>query len=238
VKYLDLAQAFPLLAIFVADHPEEIIELFDQEAMNVAVNAYPGYSNVTGQVHVRITDMPMRDKIRHLRERHLNVLVRVVGVVVRRTSVFPQLQIVNYNCVPCNFLLGPFTQTSDAEIKPGKCPACQKTGPFRLNMAKTIYQNYQKITLQESPSSVPAGRIPRQKEVILLHDLIDSCSPGEEVDITAIYKHTYDHNLNKQNGFPVFQTVLIANHVEKKDDDSKSFKMTEEDIQVDRLLSL
>jgi hypothetical protein len=46
---------------------------------------------------------------------------------------------------------------------------------------KTIYRNYQKLTLQESPGIVPAGRLPRYKEVILLNDLIDCARPGEEI---------------------------------------------------------
>ena len=32
---------------------------------------------------------------------------------------------------------------------------------------------------------MPAGRLPRHKEVILLHDLIDKARPGEEVDVTG-----------------------------------------------------
>ncbi len=37
------------------------------------------------------------------------------------------------------------------------------------------------MTLQESPGSVPPGRLPRHREVILLADLIDSAKPGEEI---------------------------------------------------------
>lgn len=48
---------------------------------------------------------------------------------------------------------------------------------------QTIYRNYQKLTLQESPGIVPAGRLPRYKEVILLNDLIDCARPGEEIVI-------------------------------------------------------
>ncbi len=44
----------------------------------------------------------------------------------------------------------------------------------QINMKDTVYRNYQKITLQESPGSVPAGRLPRSKEVILLNDLVSS----------------------------------------------------------------
>lgn len=48
-------------------------------------------------------------------------------------------------------------------------------------MLQTVYRNYQKLTLQESPGTVPAGRLPRYKEVILLNDLIDCARPGEEI---------------------------------------------------------
>jgi DNA replication licensing factor MCM2 len=85
-----------------------------------------------------------------------------------------------------------------------------------------VYKNYQKLTLQESPGTVPPGRLPRQREVILLWDLIDSAKPGEEVEITGyksqkgifnirIYRNSFDAGLNMKNGFPVFKTIIEAN---------------------------
>lgn len=65
-------------------------------------------------------------------------------------------------------------------------------------MEQTIYRNYQKITIQESPGKIPAGRIPRSKECILLSDLCDRCKPGDEVDVTAIYTNNYDGSLNTE----------------------------------------
>jgi len=82
---------------------------------------------------------------------------------------------------------------------------------------------------EESPGSVPAGRVPRQKDVILLHDLIDSVSPGEMVDVTAVYKHVFDASLNTKNGFPVFATILQANYVSKHTHAMASFKLNDED---------
>lgn len=54
-------------------------------------------------------------------------------------------------------------------------------------MEQTIYRNYQKITLQESPGRIPAGRIPRSKDCIMLADLCDRCKPGDEIDVTGTY---------------------------------------------------
>ncbi len=56
---------------------------------------------------------------------------------------------------------------------------------LQVNSSETVYRDFQKLTLQESPGSVPAGRLPRSKEVILTNDLIDVARPGEEIDVTG-----------------------------------------------------
>ena len=48
---------------------------------------------------------------------HLNALINVVGVVTRRTAVFPQLKVVQFLCVKCGSLVGPFHQTDQSEIQ-------------------------------------------------------------------------------------------------------------------------
>lgn len=50
------------------------------------------------------------------------------------TGVLPQLSMVKYNCSKCSFVLGPFCQSQNQEVKPGSCPECQSTGPFEVNM--------------------------------------------------------------------------------------------------------
>ena len=81
-----------------------------------------------------------------------------------------------YDCAKCKYKNGPFVQNQSHEVRPLSCSNCQSKGPFEVNIQETVYRNYQKITLQESPGTVPAGRLPRSKEIILLHDLIDIVS--------------------------------------------------------------
>ena len=93
----------------------------------------------------------------------MGCLVKISGVVTRRSAVFPQLKICKYNCTNCGYVMGPYT-VNGAETKMAgvQCPACQAKGPYTLNTEQTVYCNYQKLTLQESPGSVPAGRPPPQ----------------------------------------------------------------------------
>jgi DNA replication licensing factor MCM2 len=87
---------------------------------------------------------------------------------------------------------------------------------MHLKLCKFFFRNYQKISLQETPNHVTAGRLPTTKQVILLNDLIDSTRPGDEIDVTGIFLNCPDFHLNLKNGFPIFNTVIEANFVQKK----------------------
>ncbi|KAK3378117.1 MCM2/3/5 family-domain-containing protein [Podospora didyma] len=237
VSYEHLSTSKAILAYFLANAPAEMLKLFDEVAMEVVLLHYPDYERIHSEIHVRIFDLPVHYTLRQLRQSHLNCLVRVSGVVTRRTGVFPQLKYVKFDCTKCGVTLGPFQQEANVEVKITYCQSCQSRGPFTLNSEKTVYRNYQKLTLQESPGTVPAGRLPRHREVILLWDLIDKAKPGEEIEITGIYQNNYDAQLNNRNGFPVFATILEANNVLKSHDQLAGFRMTEEDEHEIRRLS-
>ena len=237
VSYEHLSASKAILAYFLANAPAEMLKLFDEVAMDVVLLHYPDYERIHAEIHVRIYDLPVHYTLRQLRQSHLNCLVRVSGVVTRRSGVFPQLKYVKFDCTKCGVTLGPFQQESNVEVKITYCQSCQSRGPFTLNSEKTVYRNYQKLTLQESPGTVPAGRLPRHREVILLWDLIDKAKPGEEIEVTGIYRNSYDAQLNNRNGFPVFATILEANNIVKSHDQLAGFRMTEEDEHQIRQLS-
>ena len=46
---------------------------------------------------------------------------------------------VKYDCSKCNFILGPFFQGQNSEVRPGSCPECQSRGPFEINMDEVPY---------------------------------------------------------------------------------------------------
>ncbi|KAF7984233.1 hypothetical protein HWV62_16046 [Athelia sp. TMB] len=237
VSYLHLALSKPILAYFLTNSPTAMLTIFDEVALNAILVYYPSYERIHSEVHVRIADLPLSSSLRDLRRSNLNNLVRVTGVVTRRSGVFPQLKYVKFDCKKCGAVIGPFYQDASREVKISYCANCESKGPFSVNSEQTIYRNYQKMTLQESPGSVPAGRLPRHREVILLWDLIDTAKPGEEVEITGVYRNNFDASLNAKNGFPVFSTIIEANHVNKKEDLFAAFRLTEEDEKEMRALA-
>ena len=132
-----------------------------------------------------------------------------------RSEIFNQLKKIIYKCLKCGFLKGPFFINTINDIRLGSCTSCQSTGPFPIDKQKTIYRNFQKLTLQESPNEVLPGRIPRCKEVILFGDNIDKARPGDYIEVTGIYMNRYECSLNIRQGFPLFSTLIEANCISK-----------------------
>lgn len=238
VNYPHFFSTEPNISIWLADVPSEILAIFNEAATEVTMSVFSEYSLIHPEIFVRIANLPVLDQLRDIRHIHLNTLIKVSGVVTRRSGVFPHLRVVRLTCEKCQHVLAPnATSHAKPERSISLCTECGSRGPFTVNSEQTLFGNYQKLNLQESPGKVPAGRLPRYKEVILLNDLIDTARPGDEVEVTGIYRHNVDPNINIMNGFPVFSTVIEANYVRKVEDAHAETELTDDDIKEIRDLS-
>jgi DNA replication licensing factor MCM2 len=129
----------PELAIWLADAPQALLEIMEEGALQFVHKHHPNYNKIHDKIHLRITHLPLEDKIRNIRQIHLDTLLKISGVVTRRSGVFPQLQQVKYDCSKCGTILGPFFQNTQTEIKVGSCPECQSRGPFTVNVEQVCF---------------------------------------------------------------------------------------------------
>lgn len=51
-------------------------------------------------------------------------------------------------------------------------------------------------------------------------------------ELTGIYHNNYDGSLNTANGFPVFATVILANHITRRDEGVAVAELTDEDVKA------
>jgi DNA replication licensing factor MCM2 len=118
-------------------------------------------------------------------------------------------------------------------------------GPYTIDQEHTVYRNYQKISVQESPGTVPPGRVPRQKDIILTNDLVDTIRPGDEIEATGIYISKFDISTNIRHCFPVFSTSIECNHIcklneidmgELTDDDKFKIKELSKNPDISKLI--
>lgn len=134
VVFAELANHQHVLAYFLPEAPMQMFEIFDKVAMEMVLSIFPSYERVTTEIHVRVSELPLVEELRTFRKLHLNQLVRTLGVVTSTTGVLPQLSVIKYDCVKCGYILGPFVQNQNSEVKPGSCPECQSAGPFSVSL--------------------------------------------------------------------------------------------------------
>ena len=235
ISYIHLMEAEPILAIWLADAPKDMFEVLNEAATRHTLMLFPHYNAIKTEIHVRISHVPIMDSLRDLRRSHLDCLVKVHGVVTRRSNVYPQMQMAVYRCISCKSTEGPFRvdamgKNAEESYKPDECAICSASGLFKLDTTLSEYRNFQRVNLQETPGSVPPGRVPRTKEVVLTNDLIDIARPGEEIEVTGVFEHSYDAGLTLKSGFPVFSTFLTANHIRKREDASSTSNLSESDV--------
>jgi len=83
--------------------------------------------------------------IRDIRVSHLNALIKIRGVVTKRTGVFPELRSMFFACTGCGQKKGPFMNNSSSveETKRylGSCHVCNGRS-YQLDEFMTVYRNY------------------------------------------------------------------------------------------------
>lgn len=228
VDYFDLDAFSPVLALSSISLPIKILPLFNEALQSVVRGIFPKYSFIQPTLIFRLVNIPAYDEIRSLRNAHLNSLVKVHGIITKRTRIYPIVSLVKYTCQKCKAVSGPFLIETEVAAKPGRCLECQSAGSLMVNQAETLYRDYQKLTVQEVPGSVPPGRLPRSKEVILQYDLIDCVRPGDKIELTGVYKNTFSSAVNR-TGAPTFYTCIEAVSLVKKEDEASVISITPED---------
>lgn len=222
VSYADVRQWSPQLSLWIADFPHHVLPVLNETLMSVAASKFKSYEKLAdaGETALRVAihNFPMKDKIRSLCTQHTNKLVEVSGVVTKRSTVHNQVLDLWLRCAKCNWPSGPFKVAEEKDLRPSKCLECASKGPWRVDRQSTIYQNHQTITLQESPSAVEAGKMPRSREVMLTGDLVDTVRPGDELDLIGIYRCLHDTATNARTCFPVYRTDIQAVHINRKGD--------------------
>lgn len=189
--------------------PQFVLEIMEEVAASVVFSLYHSYKKIHQKIFVRIKNTGQVYRIRG-GEIEPDSMIRLVGVVTRCSEVFSQLELVIYKCNKCASTRGPFIQYSYSDVEVRSCWDCLSEGLLVVKTEQTIYNNCQKLTLQEIHGIVPAGQPPTYTQVILSNDLIGCAKLGEEIDVSGIYK-----GRSSTGGFPVFPIIMEANYVAK-----------------------
>ncbi len=171
-------------------------------------------------------------KLRDLRAKNIDRLIYTKGILIRISAIQPKIESATFECIKCGTHI-PVKQITNSLIIPRKCirPKCSASShkDFKLVSKSSDFIDWQRISIQELPEELPAGRIPRAVQAIITHDLVDRVRPGDRVKIMGVFKSIAQRNA-RGSGSLIFRTLIDVNHVESSEQEDKDLYPNDEEM--------
>jgi DNA replication licensing factor MCM3 len=170
---------------------------------------------------------------------NLTQMVCVEGIVIKASIVRPKIvKSVHYCEVTKAFSQMSYRDGTDFS-EAGRTGSVFPThdadkNPLTTEFGLCEFRNHQKVYIQDMPERTEAGTMPRTLEVIVENDLVDSCKPGDRVQMIGVYRAMAGRAQGSATGR--FRTLLIANNVRRIGIDERKRDLTPEDVQNFRQL--
>ncbi len=230
IDYEDLLRFDPKLVTILENSPEEALHAFSKAIKKLIESLDPDYAATVRRFYPRLTGWKTRLSIRELGSQHVGKLVMVDGIVVKMTTKKERMiKAVYLHVLPTGesheFEWPPGEEElKDESERPTYCPICAENiteadgrgrgrGVFKLVPEKSVFIDWQKITVQEKPEDVPAGTIPRSVDVILTEDLVDTVRPGDRVSVIGVPKLLSMGSSKRRRVRNLFSIYLEANNI-------------------------
>uniref|UniRef100_A0A915EBL1 DNA replication licensing factor MCM6 n=1 Tax=Ditylenchus dipsaci TaxID=166011 RepID=A0A915EBL1_9BILA len=121
--------------------------------------------------------------VRHLTSDKVGKLVRIAGQVVRTHPVRPELCSGTFVCDDCRVVSKDVAQNFKY-TQPLKCAnsQCQNRTRFLLDTDNSLFVDFQRLKIQETQEELPLGCIPRNVEVIIRGEAVETAQAGDHCD--------------------------------------------------------
>jgi DNA replicative helicase MCM subunit Mcm2 (Cdc46/Mcm family) len=142
----------------------------------------------SSQITVRFLNVTPQHPMADIKTGMVRKFISVKGHVVKARPKRLRVATADFECQKCAEIITHAFEQGRYSL-PTKCNSTMcRSKNFVLVRPTARYTNVQELRLQESQeeSTSQAGRTPRQMEVELTHDLIDSCRPGDIVLLACV----------------------------------------------------
>ncbi|XP_066090794.1 DNA helicase MCM8 isoform X1 [Saccopteryx bilineata] len=170
-------------------------------------------------IYARLYNYEPLTQLKNVRANYYGKYVALRGTVVRVSNIKPLCTKMAFLCAACGEVQS-FPLPDGKYNLPTKCPepTCRgKSFTALPSSPLTVTMDWQSIKIQEliqSDDQREAGRIPRTIECELVHDLVDSCVPGDTVTITGVVKvSNAEEGSRNKNDKCMFLLYIEANSV-------------------------
>ncbi|KDR84017.1 hypothetical protein GALMADRAFT_236601 [Galerina marginata CBS 339.88] len=140
------------------------------------------------EFNVAFYRLPLVSGIRDLRTDKIGTLMSISGTVTRTSEVRPELLFGSYICEVCSGLINDIEQQFKY-TEPTLCPnpTCGNRTAWQLQIDTSKFTDWQKVRIQENPSEIPTGSMPRSLDVILRSEMVERAKAGDKCVFTGTF---------------------------------------------------
>ncbi|KAF8550374.1 MCM-domain-containing protein [Imleria badia] len=140
------------------------------------------------EFNIAFYHLPLVSGIRDLRTDKIGTLMSISGTVTRTSEVRPELLFGSFICEVCGGLVNEIEQQFKY-TEPNLCPnpTCGNRVAWQLQIDTSKFTDWQKVRIQENPSEIPTGSMPRSLDVILRSELVERAKAGDKCVFTGTF---------------------------------------------------
>jgi DNA replication licensing factor MCM4 len=196
--------------------PQEMIPVLDHTVNEKFVEVtHQGLTN--RRIQVRTFGLRDSVRMRSLNPEHVETLLCIKGMVIRCSSIIPDLKQAFFRCAICNHVVEVGIDRGKIE-EPSSCPACQTLASLELIHNRCAFTDKQMIRLQETPDEIPEGETPYSVTIFAFDDLVDTVRPGDRIEVTGIFRAVPRRaNPRQRSVRSVFKTYIDGLHFRRAD---------------------
>ncbi|KAJ2889770.1 MCM DNA helicase complex subunit, partial [Coemansia aciculifera] len=203
----------------LVNYPEEVVPIMDYVLTELYLEQYPeaDVDLVQSDLKVRPYNLSSTTNMRDLNPSDIDKMVSVRGMLIRSSSVIPDMERGFFRCLHCDWTT---TVGIDRGVinEPQQCgnSACLQKECVELVHNRSTFADKQLSRLQETPEVIPDGQTPHTVTLVTHDELVDVAKPGDRLEVTGIYRgvpvRTNPRNRTVQ---AIYRTYIDVVHVRR-----------------------
>ncbi|KAL8223293.1 hypothetical protein R6Q57_020692 [Mikania cordata] len=198
-------------------YPLEVLAIFDIVLMDKVGQINPYFEK---HIQPRIFNLKTSTSMRNLNPSDIEKMVSLKGMVIRCSSIIPEIREVVFRCLVCGHFSDLIVVDRGRISEPTMCmkEECKTKNSMTLVHNRCRFVDKQIVRVQETPDEIPEGGTPHTVSLLMHDKLVDAAKPGDRVEITGIYRAmTVRVGQTQRTVKSLFKTYIDCLHIKKTD---------------------
>ncbi|KAJ9537928.1 hypothetical protein OSB04_030661 [Centaurea solstitialis] len=198
-------------------YPLEVLAIFDIVLMDLVSRINPLFEK---HIQARIFNLKASTSMRNLNPCDIEKMVSLKGMVIRCSSIIPEIREAVFRCLVCGHFSDPIVVDRGRINEPTMCmkEECKTKNSMTLVHNRCRFADKQIVRVQETPDEIPEGGTPHTVSLLMHDKLVDAGKPGDRVEVTGIYRAMSVRVGQTQRTMKsVFKTYIDCLHLKKTD---------------------